>query len=314
MQTRSFRERARHLRRHVTKRPPDAMRLTCIRPCCSTSPGTSKPVQVLSRRARCCNRRARGSSRGHRGDADRLVQRVLAVAPSTPDAAALALELIHRRRPSSHLAQEQDRCPSSRPQLRSVWPTWRLRRSRRTAIQQSRSRRPVATQVPAAQPILARNRRTSRSQPRRQPPATRFSNDASDATAANRPRKRTSSMRSVATVAASMPDPLAPRFTNAPPRRAQRRDFRQADSALPMAGAVTAASRYRRPCDAHRAARTRRPRTSLVLRKCRAAGTRDEFNRIESREPVYPRQALRDKTRGWVRTRIHDHRPARCVT
>jgi TonB family protein len=88
------------------------------------------------------------------------------------------------------------------------------------------------------------------------------------------------------------PDPLAPRYTNAPQRMAMaRRPATRSygapiDNSLPIAGLAA----------------PKKPVASAITEPVLAPGivAADEFDRIVARDPVYPLQALRNKTRGWV--------------
>ncbi|HEX9207792.1 MAG TPA: TonB family protein [Steroidobacteraceae bacterium] len=88
------------------------------------------------------------------------------------------------------------------------------------------------------------------------------------------------------------PDPLAPRYTNAPQRVAMaRRPAARSygapiDSGLPVAGLAAPKKQV----------------ASAVTEPVMAPGivAADEFDRVVARDPVYPLQALRSKTRGWV--------------
>jgi protein TonB len=87
------------------------------------------------------------------------------------------------------------------------------------------------------------------------------------------------------------PDPLAPRYTNAPrpaPARAAtaRRYGAPINESLPTAGL----------------ARAPKPASNDGAQQAVAAGVvaADEFDRVAARNPVYPASALRNRTGGWV--------------
>jgi TonB family protein len=92
------------------------------------------------------------------------------------------------------------------------------------------------------------------------------------------------------------PDPLTPRSTNAVPatvtraaRRATRSYGAPIDNQLPIAGLATRAPAAIAP--------EPEPAPPAALGPALPA---DAFDRITARDPVYPAQALRDRTRGWV--------------
>jgi protein TonB len=88
------------------------------------------------------------------------------------------------------------------------------------------------------------------------------------------------------------PDPLAPRYTNSPPgtklagTATTRRYGAPINDTLPTAGAAA----------------PQKPAASTGAEPVVAPGivTADEFDRIAARDPVYPIEALRNRTRGWV--------------
>ncbi len=249
-------------------------------------------------------RRARGElAAGRHDEAGRLVQRVLSADPRRPDALTLQREIDPPETPSSQLAREQEIAAQFAANVAlgvsaDVAAPVATQVPVVTADPGSAKPTPVATQVPLVTADPGAKPTPVAVAPLGSPPRTGLATTPAIAAAA------TPIVAKAVVVPASpplrvMPDPLAPRFTNSPPVvsnaiKSGKRIPRAYGGPVPprhdIAGLATPSSRTERADPAP-------VRTSQVSAQPVPV---DEFNRIESREPVYPRQALRDKTRGWV--------------
>ena len=90
----------------------------------------------------------------------------------------------------------------------------------------------------------------------------------------------------------ALPDPLAPRYTNAPTRTGSAGARRARSYGAPINDSLPTAG----------LAAPQKPAPTAEPAPVLAAGViaADEFDRIASRNPVYPAEALRNKTSGWV--------------
>ncbi|MEY2920227.1 MAG: hypothetical protein RL261_1532 [Pseudomonadota bacterium] len=197
---------------------------------------------------------------GHKSEAERLVQRVLAVVPDEHKAQALARVINPPDTPSRQLSREQ------RDEVEA-----RLAES--TLV-------PPAAVAPA--PAPARTIAEIQAELAALPgPVTKLAGTPAAATA-GAPKVSPPVVR---------PDPLAPRVAN--PTRVTptvRSYAREPVNVLPTAGMAGPTARRQAP-----EAAVETP--AAVSGEVVAA---DQLNRIVARDPVYPPQALRDGTRGWV--------------
>jgi TonB family protein len=194
---------------------------------------------------------------GHKPEAERLVQRVLAAVPDDHNAQALARVISPPDTPSRQLSREQ-----------------------RAEVEASVAE---STGVPPAVPARARTLAEIQAELAALPgPVTRLEG-ASGAATTDAPKAPPPVVR---------PDPLAPRVasparTIAPAMRSYARD---PVNVLPTAGLTGPTARRESPEPALESTAT--TSTEIVAA--------DQLNRIVARDPVYPPQALRDHTRGWV--------------
>jgi protein TonB len=203
--------------------------------------GLARTIDLLIDQAR------HEASTGHKAEAERLLQRVLAAVSGHEAAEALLLELNPPDLPSRQLAREQVAEASTRAAVPPAPP-------------------PMNRTGPLPEPVSAAF--ASRMVPAAPPPPTR------------------------ATVHS---DPLAPRYVNTAPdkRVASWRTQRPPNVPLPPAMPIAG---YERPTPTPAQAAT----ISTAKAKAMAAVPADEFDRIAAPDPVYPAQALRAGTRGWV--------------
>jgi protein TonB len=194
---------------------------------------------------------------GHKPEAERLVQRVLAVVPDDRQAQTLARLINPPDTPSRQLSREQ-----------------------RAEVEAQLAGNPVAAPaVPTTTRTLEEIAAELASLPG---PVTKLSGAPATPAAAAPP----------APAPVVRPDPLAPRFVN-PTRTiapAARSYAREPVNVLPTAGTTGPTARRPPPAPAAEQA-------ALATNEVIAA---DELDRIVAREPVYPAQALRNGTRGWV--------------
>ena len=194
---------------------------------------------------------------GHKSEAERLVQRVLAVVPDDRQAQTLARRINPPDTPSRQLSREQ-----------------------RAEVE---ARLAGSTIDAAAAPTRARTLAEIQAELASLPgPVTKLSGMAAAPTA-TAPKSPAPVVR---------PDPLAPRFVN-PTRTiapAVRSYAHEPVNALPTAGVTGPTARR---ATAAPVVEQTAPATAEVI-------AADNLERIVVRDPVYPAQALRDGTRGWV--------------
>jgi len=194
---------------------------------------------------------------GHKSEAERLVQRVLAVVPDDRQAQTLARRINPPDTPSRQLSREQ-----------------------RAEVE---ARLAGSTIDAAAAPTRARTLEEIQAELASLPgPVTKLSGMAAAPTA-TAPKSPAPVVR---------PDPLAPRFVN-PTRTiapAVRSYAHEPVNALPTAGVTGPTARR---ATAAPVVEQTAPATAEVI-------AADNLERIVVRDPVYPAQALRDGTRGWV--------------
>ena len=179
---------------------------------------------------------------------------------------------------------------------------------RRTAVllaQRMRKigREPVATVIPPPVPTPAAAATTPAVDPVQVPVITAASGRA-PAPTAQRATVAAVAAPGVVKVAATpvivRPDPLTPRFTNAPPAAAAARTRTRTFGApispgLPTAGYVKAAAAEMAPAPAASVEPAREAFASGAV-----TPSADSLERLVTTDPVYPPQALRNRTAGWV--------------
>ena len=194
---------------------------------------------------------------GHKAEAERLVQRVLAAVPDERKALALARVINPPDTPSRQLSREQ-----------------------RTEIE---ARLADDTSVPSAAPPRTRTLAEIQAELAALPgPVTQLAGTPDDSKAAARQ----------APPPVVRPDPLAPRIVN-PTRTiapAARSYAREPVNVLPTAGVAGPTARRDSP----------EPAVESPASVSTEVVAADRLDRIVARDPVYPPQALRDGTRGWV--------------
>ena len=255
---------------------------------------------------------------GERDEADRLVQRVLAVAPQRDDAVALALELNPPETPSSHLAEEQVAAARLAAEIAQDAADRALEKSLAAAQQAAAERQAAVAPSAPAQPDAGKTRTTPVTQATPAVPATPASRLSAPKPTPVQPARVT-------------PDPLAPRFTNAPaggygavlagkrptqshgtptvskpviagPTPDAGRASHAAATPAPARAPVTPASHVAAKAPVAAIAGLAVPAPDVapsVVADLRTA-VADELDRIEWQDPVYPREALRNRTRGRV--------------
>jgi len=198
---------------------------------------------------------------GHKTEAERLVQRVLAAVPDERKAQALARVIDPPDTPSRQLSREQ-----------------------RAEVEASLAENtivPSAAPAPAPAPVrtLAEIQAELAALPG---PVTKLAG-TSTAAPPDAPKVSPPVVR---------PDPLAPRVVN-PTRTitpAARSYAREPVNVLPTAGVAGPTARHQAP----------EPAIETPAAASTEVVAADQLNRIVARDPVYPPQALRDGTRGWV--------------
>ena len=217
--------------------------------------GLDATVQELLVRART------QAASGRKAEAERLLQRVLAVVPGQADAKTLLAEINPPDLPSRQLEREQ--------------------------VAEVRARAALATPVttPVTTPPDARAPAATALDPTRPLPEP-----VSSAYLARLATRATPPPR--VTRAQIESDPLAPRYVNAAPaprvaswRRGAPTGGGSTVPALPTAGLESTAARSV-------------PEPEAVTADLSVAA--DAFERVHAPDPVYPAQALRARTRGWV--------------
>lgn len=195
---------------------------------------------------------------GRKAEAERLLQRVLAVVPDHRAAQALASRINPPDTPSRQLSREQ------RAEVESQLAATAMSAPAAVAVARAKTLQEIEAEL-AALPG----------------PVTTLSR-ASHPPAAVTP----------AFVPAVQPDPLAPRFTNAVRTTGPlTRSFaREIANPLPTAAVVA-------PAVASESAVTPPAAGQLMAPGVVAA---DQLDRVVTRDPVYPPQALRNGTKGWV--------------
>ena len=211
--------------------------------------GLDKTIDLLVERAR------KQADAGHRPEAERILQRILAVNPRHPGAKALVEKVSPPDLPSRQLVREQ------------------------VAEVRQRASEPRAT---ASLPDVQRPPSTAPAGPLPEPVSSAY---LARARAEARPTKPVAARAVVAT------DPLTPRYLNEPPpkRVASWRTQPPPTGASMPAGLPTAGL-------ASDVANAPAARPALAGPTLPA----DEFDRIVAPDPVYPAQALRERTHGWV--------------
>jgi TonB family protein len=200
---------------------------------------------------------------GHRTEADRLVQRVLAAVPTDKTAQALARNINPPDTPSRQLSREQ-----------------RAEVAARLAVDA-----PPSISTTAATPAPARARTLGEIQAELAAlpgPVTKLSTTPAVAAALVTPTPAT----------VIQPDPLAALVVNSTRTfvPAPRSYARAPPNVLPIAGMSGPTAR-------HTAAEPASESPATGSTQVVAA---DRLDRISTRDPVYPPQALRNGTRGWV--------------
>lgn len=132
---------------------------------------------------------------------------------------------------------------------------------------------PAKTLAPAATPALARSAPAA--------PAERPAAAAVQPAPATAPRN-----------VQAVPDPLTPRYTNASPRSTSTRTRAGRSYGAPINGTL--------PTAGIAAPQQPAPVAEPVPARTPGIVAADEFDRVASRDPVYPSEALRNKTSGWV--------------
>jgi TonB family protein len=244
------------------------------------NPDQAEARQGLARTIDLLLMQAASSDRQHRRhEAERLVQRVLAVQPDNAHARALARRLAASETPSSQLQLEQ----VAGVQAQATIPA-------------------VAAPAPAI---------TKQAVPR---PATVALTSASRTAASTEPLKpgppaaTDTKPRSLVTPSpVPYRDPLTPKATNAiaSPTFASTPRTRSygapIDNHLPKAGyASYAAPPVQSNEGASQSVVAKGARATSYAARIGSAISADAFDRLASRDPVYPRDALRARTSGWV--------------
>jgi TonB family protein len=250
--------------------------------------GLSRTIELLLAEA------TRDNQDGRRQDAEHLLQRVLSVQPDNAQARALVRRMTQLDTPSRQLQREQ---------------VVRVQ----TPVQAQAQTNPRMTSTPASPRAVEPAATTTHAvvvapAPVYRPAASSaHTSAASPATAAPRPR--------VATNTKPYPDPLVPRTVNRgpaskPASRPRTRVFgAPIDNHLPKAGLASASLATLSspaPAAGPPPANVAAPRAPApVPPSPRVASSSDvvaadELDRVASRDPVYPREALRTRTRGWV--------------
>ena len=209
------------------------------------------------------DRAQRELAAGHKAEAERLVQRALSAEAHNAAALSLLRRISPPDTPSQQLAREQ---------------VAEVARARATLLAAG-SAAPVSIPATSKQPAASKPA-----------PAPLGTMAAARSTSAARAQPV---IAAAARKAVVQPDPLAPRYTNgtAAERIARARSARSYGAPLSlqhdiagMTGGSSAAAKVAAPAPAVGGA-------SIPA---------DEFDRISARDPVYPAQALRNGTAGWV--------------
>ena len=214
--------------------------------------GLDATVQQLLARARS------DATSGRKAEAERLLQRVLAVVPGQTDAKDLLAEINPPDLPSRQLEREQVAEVRARETLAPAFvaPSVDARAPAAAAIDPTR---------PLPEPVSSAYLARLESKPAPPPVVTR------------------------STVGS---DPLAPRYVNATPRpRVASWRTRPPSGNLPAVAALPTAG-----LEQAVASSAPEPEPAAPDAGIRA----DAFERVHAPDPVYPAQALRDRTRGWV--------------
>jgi protein TonB len=195
---------------------------------------------------------------GRKAEAERLLQRVLAVVPDHRAAQALASRINPPDTPSRQLSREQ------RAEVESQLAATAMSAPATVAVARMKTLQEIEAEL-AALPG----------------PVTTLSRAS-----------RTPAAVTPAFVPAVQPDPLAPRFTNAvrTPGPLTRSYAREIANPLPTAAIVA-------PAVASESAMTSPAAGEPMAPGVVAA---DQLDRVVTRDPVYPPQALRNGTKGWV--------------
>jgi protein TonB len=221
-------------------------------------PGQPEALSSLERTVTLLLERAQVEiAAGRKAEAERLVQRVLAVVPDHSAARALAARINPPDTPSLQMSREQRAEVESELTASAV--------TNEGVVSRPKTLQDIAAELAALpEPVTATALPAT-------PPATRA--------AATR------------TVTRVKPDPLAARFANALPatRPVIRSYAREIASPLPTAAVVA-------PVDTGESAVT--PTAAALPAPGIAAA--DTMQRVAGSEPVYPPQALRNGTSGWV--------------
>jgi TonB family protein len=222
----------------------------------------------------------KSASAGRKNEAERSIQRVLAASPNDPRALALMRQLNPPDTPSQQLEREQvaavrAQADASAPGTMAPSPA-----------------APVATGAPAKPMAITTTRATTAAASTSGPPILNpkpypdpltprlVGGQAPSTPVTGRPRTRVFG----APISSGLPTagyvnspPVA--ATASSPTSAESRDTREPPSAATLSSRTDAAAAS--------------PLNASVV-------PADEFDRVYSREPVYPPQALRARTRGWV--------------
>lgn len=216
--------------------------------------GLARTIDLLLERAR------EQAATGHKAEAERLLQRVLAVEPQHAGAKALVQRVSPPDLPSRQLAREQVAEVRQR-ELEQAAAAMVNTRGAGTEGAATRTWDPKAL----PEPVSASFRTPTAQAPRTSAPAT------------------------------IVADPLAPRFVNTPPpkrvaswRRQPPATSAAAPPALPIAGEEASAVRDEPAAPVE-------PITGAA-----ATIAADALDRVAGPDPVYPAEALRTRTRGWV--------------
>jgi TonB family protein len=248
--------------------------------------GLSRTIELLLAEA------MRDNQDGRRQDAEHLLQRVLSVQPDNAQARALVRRMTQLDTPSRQLQREQVAAVQIQAQAQTNPRRASTPASPRALEPAAKTRQAV---VVAPAPIY------------RPAASSAHASAASPAPAAPRPH--------VATNTKPYPDPLVPRTVNRvpaskPASRPRTRVFgAPIDNQLPKAGLASASSATLsspEPAAAPPPAHVAAPRAPAPMLPSRGVASSsdvvaaDELDRVASRDPVYPREALRTRTRGWV--------------